>query len=203
MDGEPEVIIQKSFFQTTKGKAILVLGILLVAGGALGITVLFRSRPSSETSAVQITPSANYGLSFKELTLSCPVESLYCSSQQLVKIKGESATTYQVASQSAVLNLVNVPKENIALGRDKQTGKKRFFTSTPSVKQDKCYIIFYTLPQDATIGDILSLPIFEQNKPIAIVNPNSEIAIQVRSSSFDPQRKCSLERKSPDFFKNF
>lgn len=207
MNEEPEVIVQKSFFQTTKGKlVILALAILVLSAVIFGIKFLpkaSKNTVSNITNLVPITLTDNHGFKAEELNLPCPVEPNSCSSQKLVKVNNSSVVTYKLASQSAVLNLVKVLKENIAVSAEKQAGKKYLYTSVPSAKGDKCYIVAYALPLEATIGNILSFPLLEENKAIAAVDPNSDITIQVRSSSLDPKTKCSLTDKSPEFFKSF
>lgn len=214
---EPTVqIVQKSFFQTKKGMAVLALSLAIVIFSIIAIGVLTflpKNKAVNLTStAVKITLiPEDYGFKAGDLTLSCPVESAFCQSQKGFSLNNNSQVSYQAASNSAVLNLTKVESlENIAVLENKKIGKKYFYESTVSKDGQSCYTIAYTLPQDATFGDILSLPAVKNakiatlgSKTFAIEGDQANVIIQVRNSPIDPGTPCSLIRKSPDFFKAF
>lgn len=225
---KPDVIFaRKNFFQTKKGISILATSLAVVI--FLGLTFALnytdiisipnlgflpkKTKTILTGTPVQITLlPENYGFQAGELTLSCPVESAFCESQQLTSLGKNPAVGYQGAFQSSVLNLVKVESlENIGVLTNQQTGKKYFYESIVSKNGDSCYTIAYTLPSDATFGDILSLPLVDKNTPIATLGEQKfqisgqqfSVVIQVRNTPMDPGIPCSLIRKSPEFFKAF
>lgn len=211
-------IIKKSFWQTKKGMAILALGLAIVIFSllAIGGLIFLPKKPAVNLSStpvkITIIPE-NYGFKAGSLTLSCPVESAFCNSQKevLLNNNNNSALSYKAASESAVLNLTKVESiENIAVLENKKTGKKYFYESTVSKDGSSCYTIAYTLPQDATFGDILNLPAVKNakiatlgTKTFEIEGSQANVIIQVRNSPIDPGTPCSLIRKSPEFFQAF
>lgn len=225
---KPDVLLtQKSFFQTKKGLSVLatVLGLAVFAILAVGLNYydvisltrlsFLPKRPATNLSGtpVKITLiSENYGLKAGELTLNCPVESVFCSSRKLVNLGKKDAASFKAASGSAVLNLTQVSGlENIAVFTNKQVGKKYFYESTVSKDGKSCYTIAYTLPADAIFQNILNLEILNNKGPIAklgsetfqAANEEANVLIQVRNSPMDPGTPCSLIKKSPEFFKAF
>lgn len=208
-------IIQKSFFETKKGKAALFLSIstILFVILIVGLNYFDVLSPNASGTPVKITLiSENYGFKAGELTLDCPVESIFCKSQKLVNVRNIDTVTYKAASESAVLNLTNVPNlENIAVLTNKQAGKKYFYESVVSKTGDSCYTIAYTLPSDATFQNLLNLEALGKRGTIAqlgsqtfqVANEEANVLIQVRNTPMDPGTPCSLIRKSPEFFKAF
>jgi len=226
MDKPTVLIMQRSFFKTTKGKTILatIIALVIFAILAIGLNYLdiisianlpfLPKRPLVDLTGVPVnitlTPQ-NYGFKAGSLTLSCPVDNTACPSQKLVNLNGSSAVTYKAASQSSVLNVSEVSNlENIGVSENKKTGKKYFYESVVK-DQNSCYTIAYILPDDAVFGAILDLPILNAGSKIAtlgsktfqIEGENVNVLIQVRNTPMDPGIPCSLIKKSPDFFKAF
>lgn len=224
---EPTVqIVKRTFLQTTKGKVAGVAVLLLILSASVfslnyfniispsQLSFLPKSSQTNFTSSpvhVSLIPE-NYGFKAGELTLSCPLDSPFCKSQKLVQVKDNTAVAYQAASQSGVLNLIRVSNlENIAILENKKEGKKYFYESIVSKSNDSCYTIAYTLPDDASFGNILNLDFLKENLPFAKLGTKSiefngqevNVVIQVRNSPIDPGIPCSLIRKSPEFFKAF
>lgn len=210
---EPEVIIKPNtpFFLSPK---FLAIGGILLLGGFLSWKIfLIKPVPPNLTGIpVQITPAENYGFTAGDLTLSCPLESNFCASQKLISLNKNPAVSYLGSSGSSVLNLVKVPSlENIGVLENKQVGKKYFYESIVSKTGNSCYTIAYTLPLDATFGDLLNLPFLGENVPIATLGTKTfkvegdevNVIIQIRNTPLDPGVPCSLIKKSPEFFKSF
>lgn len=225
---QPDVqIMQKrSFIQTRKGKSILVTAIaiiifLLLAVGlnyfdiiSIANLPLLPKRPITSLTGnpVQLTLiKENYGFKAGNLVLPCPVEGTFCTSRKLVNFNNISAVAYKAASRSSVLNVSKLDSfDNIAVSTNKKAGKKYFYESVVK-DQNSCYTIAYTLPSDATFGNIISLPILNSASKIATLGSGTftvegedvNILIQVRNTPMDPGIPCSLLKKSPDFFKAF
>lgn len=209
---EPTIVIaKKNFFQTKKGLSIMITALAVAI--FLGVWFVLNPKTNLTGTPIKITLlPENYGFRAGELTMDCPVESAFCSSQKLVSVNKADAVAYKAASGSAVLNLKEVPSlENIAVLTNTQTNKKYFYESVVSSNGKSCYTIAYTLPSDATFGDLLSLPGGGSDTTIATLGAQkiqvngeeSSVIIQVRNTPMDPGVPCSLIRKSPEFFTNF
>lgn len=208
-------IFNKGFFETRKGKAVLLLCISIILFVILIISLNYFKvlSPNVSGTPVKITlVPENYGFKAGELTMDCPVESSFCKSQKLVKVKNADTVGYRAASKSAVVNVNKIPNlENIAVLTNPQTGKKYFYESIVSADGKSCYTIAYTLPQDAIFQNILDLDFL--NKKGGFANLGSQtfkieggelnVLIQVRNTPMETGKACSLIQKSPDFFKNF
>lgn len=225
MDETPESIkptyqiVKKGFFETTKGRIIFSICIGLL--GFVGLISILRyfdiislKPPANLTGQpLKITlVSENYGFKAGELTFDCPVESAFCNSQKLFKRDNKDTVSYQAASGSAVLNLVKIPgKENVAAIENQQTGKKYFYESVISEDQKSCYTIAYTLPIDATFGNILDLEALNKKGSFATLGEQTfeveggkgNVLIQIRNTPMDPSAPCSLLKKTPEFFEQF
>lgn len=207
---------QKSFFQTKKGLTILatILGLTIFA---LLAAFLFLSKKTfvnlnGSGTPVKITLiPENYGFRAGELTLNCPVESVFCSSRKLVNLGQKDAVSYQAASGSSVLTLEKVlDLENIAVLTNPKLGKKFFYESVVSKDGKSCYTISYTLPSDASFANLLDLKSINESKiallgkeTFEVEGETSNVLIQVRNTPQDPGKPCSLLKKGPDFFKDF
>lgn len=213
---QPTVILaQKSFLQSRLGKIIIVT---LLSVGIL-VTLIFTlnySNTQPQTSPtdypVKITLTENYGSKVGELTLSCPVESIFCNTQRLINLDNKDTVSYNASPGSAVLNIIEIPNlENIAVLEDKKMGKKYFYESVVSKDFKSCYTIAYVLPEDALFENILDLKTLVEKKRIAtlssqtfkIEGEEANVLIQVRNTPMDPGIPCNLIRKSPEFFQQF
>lgn len=219
-------IIRKSFFQTKKGLTTLATSLALIIFVTLVISLnyfdiispsqlaflpkRFFTNANSNPVSLTLLPQ-NYGFKAGELTLGCPVDSAFCQSERLVKVNKQDAVSYKAAANSAILNLSQISSlENVAVLTNKDTGKKYFYESVVS-KDGSCYTIAYTLPSDATFGNILDLKTLLMDKRVAtlgsetftVEGEEANVLIQVRNSPLDPGVPCSLIRKSPEFFKSF
>lgn len=210
---EPDLpLAQKSFFQTKKGLSILagLLGFSIFA--LLAVFLFLPKRPSVNLSSspVKITlVPQNYGFKAGELTLNCPVESVFCTSRKLVSLDEKDAVSYKAASGSSLLSVAKVPDlENIAVLTNSALGKKFFYESVVSKDGKSCYTIFYTLPSDTDFANLLDLKSINESR-IAILgkgtfeveNEVSNVLIQIRNTPQDPGKPCSLLKKGPEFFK--
>ena len=219
--------IKKSFFQTKKGQSVLAaaLAVILFTLIALGLnyfnlinlsrlTFLPKKGPVVLTGTavnISLLPQ-NYGFRVGDLTLNCPLQSTFCNSQKLTSINKADVLLYKANPGASVSASIKVPDlANIAVGEDKGKGKKYFYESVVSKDGASCYTISYTLPSDATFGDILSLPNMEKAQVFAILGKNTftvgrneaNVLVQVRNTPIDHGIPCSLIKKSPDFFKAF
>lgn len=213
MDDKPTVIIQKNFFQTIKGRLLILTLVITVLGGVtLGLKYFkFKTNFTSTPVAITLVPE-NFGFKAGDLTLDCPVDSNFCKSQKLIKIAKKDIVSYKTASGSAVINLSKLKSlDNIGILSNIKTQKKYFYESTISNDGKSCYTIAYTLPLDATFQNILDLGALNKKSGFAILgsqnlqvnNEESNVLIQVRNSPIDPGVPCSLIKKNPDFFKAF
>lgn len=227
-DTEPTTqIVQKTFFQTTKGKSILVttlglISFLILLVGLNYFDIIYSSKLSflpkrsvtNLTSApvkVTLIPQT-FGFKAGDLTLGCPVDSSFCNSQKLVTVKNEDVVVYKAPAQSSILNLVTAQTlENIAYLTNEKTGKKYFYESVVSRDGASCYTVAYTLPSDTEFTDFLKYTKLEKNIPIAklglgtfeIESEEANVVIQVRNTPQDPGVPCSLIKKTPEFFNSF
>lgn len=208
-------IFRKSFFNTKKGKAVLILCISIILFVILIVILNYFNVMSKKATSLSYTPvkitliSENYGFKAGELTLDCPVESAFCKSQKLINLRNIGTVGYKAASKSAVLNLTKISHlENIAVLTNKQASKKYFYESVISKDGKSCYTIAYTLPEDVTFQNILNLESFNNKGAIArlgsatfeAANEEANVLIQVRNTPMDPGKACSLIQKSPEFF---
>lgn len=224
---KPTVILHKSFFQTTNGKTVLATGLGIILFVILVVSLNYfnvisishlsflpkRSNINLTGTSVKLTLlPENYGFKAGDLTLSCPVDSAFCKSQKLISSNNKDTVLYKAPSQASVSASIKVPGiENIGILTNKEKGKKYFYESVLSKDGTSCYTIAYTLPLDATFGDILNLPNLDKTAPIAslgtetfsVAGNEGNILIQVRNTPLDIGTPCSLIKKSPDFFKAF
>lgn len=215
---QPTVVFaKKNFFQTKKGISIAITALAVVIFSGIvfvlnfqGTAIFPKTNLTGQPIGITLLPE-NYGFRAGELTLDCPVESIFCSSQKLISLNAFDAVSYAAGSDSTVLNLKEVPSlENIAVLTNLQTSKKYFYESVVSSDGKSCYTIAYTLPADATFGDLLSIPGRSDatiatlgSEKILINGEESSVIIQVRNTPMDPGVPCSLIRKNPEFFKVF
>lgn len=215
MNEEPTVqIVQKGFFETRKGQLLLTIGIGVILFVILVFILNYFNvmAPALTGTPLKITlVPENYSFKAGELTFNCPVESIFCGSQKLVKIDNKDTVSYKAASDSAVLDLNQVSNlENIAVLTNKEVGKKYFYESTISKDGRSCQTISYTLPDDAIFTNILDLKSFLEGKRVAtlgsklfeIEGEDANVLIQIRNTPMDTGVPCSLLKKSPEFFKN-
>lgn len=213
---QPTVVLaQKSFLQTRLGK-IIVLSILSLGVFVALVFTLNYSNIQTQTdpieNPVRITLIENYGSRVGGLTLSCPVESIFCNTQRLINLDNKDTISYKASPESVVLNILEIQNlENIAVLEDRKIGKKYFYESVISKDSKSCYTIAYTLPKDASFENILDLNTFLEEKRIAtlgsqtfkIEGEEANVLIQVRNTPMDPGTPCSLIQKNPEFFKKF
>ncbi len=225
---KPTVIYKpKGFFESAKGKTILATGlgiilfvILLISLNYFDIVSVSQlsflpKRPNMSITGTPIKITLvpeNYGYRAGDLTLNCPVESEFCPSQKLVSLNKQDSVLYKANPGSTVSASIKIPSlENIGVSEDRKKGKKYFYESVVSKDGVSCYTIAYTLPSDATFGNILNLPILNETSRIAtlgtktfqIEGEEANVIIQVRNTPMDPGVPCSLIKKSPEFFKAF
>src|SRR3990167_7963008 len=200
-------IVKKGFLETIKGRIIfsICIGLLAFVGliGILSYFDIISLKPPTNLTGqpLKITLlKANYGFKAGELTFTCPVESAFCNSQKLVKIDNKDTVSYKTASGSAVLNLTQIHNlENRAVLTNREKGKKYFYESIVSEDQKSCYTIAYSLPLDATFGDLLNLQSLNKNQPFAtlgeqtfeVEGTEANVLIQIRNTPMDPGVPCS------------
>lgn len=220
-------IAERNFLTTRMGKITLGIVVFLIIAFILAgilnyfnlisppflhfLPKLFSVSNKSTPVDLAILPQT-YSIKAADLILKCPVDKADCKSADLVKAKETTLVSYDAAIQSLVSNLIKVPSlENIAVLFNREAGKKYFYESTISKDAKSCYTIAYTLPEDASFGDLLSFPRVTENmsvatlgsKKIKINGQEANVVIQVRNSPIDPGVPCSLLRKSPKFFDFF
>lgn len=201
---EPEVFIaRQSFWHWAKNHKILLTGMILITVvGIFGSLIYFKSIDAPNLKPVSISAIP------KELNLKCPVESKYCSSEQVLNASGGSVFGYRADAGSTVTNSTKTLNlDHIAIIDDKKSNQKYFYIST--IDGDNCYTVKYTFPADAIFEDVLSIPFGNTGKIIAtlgskLLNINSQevnVILQVLNSPIDPVTQCNLAKKSPEFFK--
>lgn len=210
---EPKVIFSRQNFLASFGIKIAAMILLIFLAGLLLNYFHVISLPLPRQQSRKIIPpqlSENYGFKTGNLTIPCPVQDIFCASQNLFQFESGQAVGYKTDPNSPVFSHVNVKSlDNIAVLDSPQTNKKYFYESIFS--QDSCYTIVYTFPADATFGDITSLPFSTSQKILAILGieffavdgQNLNVIIQVRNDPVDTESQCSLIKKHPDFFKTF
>lgn len=155
---EPKPIVvfsEKSFFETIKGKTILVTGV-----GTILFLILLISLNYYDVIFLPVTFLP------QKLSISCPFLSQNCNKEdtKIVTFQDKPAAGYKLASNSAVINPVEIV--------DSRGFILPPFTKTDSIGLNQsfifgnmCYTITYTVPYDSKIAQINKLPL-DQNSEI-------------------------------------
>lgn len=145
--------IRKTFFETTLGKALifaLIFGSIIILF-VLDFFNIISIIPKNQKEQIQNS-------TIKNLNLLCPVAGFDCGKTKPVKINNQPATGFELPKQSKVIS-------PIAVADVKQFIQSPFQPKSPVglnqsfVAGDQCYTITYTVPSDANISTITTLPL--------------------------------------------